>query len=103
MKKMAALKLYASGLIKTFLKRKLQFIGYAKYMIQSNLHFMVLSFSLQPVRDTREKQVQLWKELILDYCRSQKIFIIGLDEDFPLFTNPVIESEWPFWWFGLFN
>ncbi|XXG71171.1 hypothetical protein AAC387_Pa07g0486 [Persea americana] len=48
-------------------------------------------FTLQPVRDTREKQVQLWKELILDYCRSQKIFIIGLDEDFPLFTNPVIE------------
>jgi ESCRT-II complex subunit VPS25 len=50
-------------------------------------------FSLQPVRDTREKQVQLWKELILDYCRTQKIFVIGLEEDFPLFSNPVIESE----------
>ncbi|RWR84359.1 vacuolar protein sorting-associated protein 25-like protein [Cinnamomum micranthum f. kanehirae] len=48
-------------------------------------------FTLQPVRDTREKQAQLWKELILDYCRSQKIFVIGLEEDFPLFTNPVIE------------
>lgn len=56
---------------------------------------MVISYSLQPVRDTREKQVQLWKELILDYCRSQKIFVVGLEEDFPLFTNPVIESEWP--------
>lgn len=56
---------------------------------------MVISSSLQPVRDTREKQVQLWKELILDYCRSQKIFVVGLEEDFPLFTNPVIESEWP--------
>ncbi|KAK6923125.1 ESCRT-II complex, Vps25 subunit [Dillenia turbinata] len=49
-------------------------------------------FTLQPVRDTREKQVQLWKELILDYCRTQKIFVIALDEEFPLFSNPVIES-----------
>ncbi|XP_008798647.2 vacuolar protein sorting-associated protein 25-like [Phoenix dactylifera] len=50
-------------------------------------------FTLQPVRETREKQVQLWKELILDYCRSQKIFVIGLEEDFPLFSNPVIERS----------
>ncbi|XP_051129676.1 vacuolar protein sorting-associated protein 25 [Andrographis paniculata] len=50
-------------------------------------------FTLQPVRDTREKQVQLWKELILDYCRTQKVFTIGLDEDFPLFSNPVIERS----------
>lgn len=50
-------------------------------------------FTLQPVRETREKQVQLWKELILDYCRSQKVFIIGLEEEFPLFSNPVIERS----------
>ncbi|KAL2234633.1 UNVERIFIED_CONTAM: Vacuolar protein sorting-associated protein 25, partial [Sesamum indicum] len=50
-------------------------------------------FTLQPVRDTREKQIQLWKELILDYCRTQKIFVVGLDEDFPLFSNPVIERS----------
>lgn len=49
--------------------------------------------SLQPVRDTREKQVQLWKELIIDYCRAQKVFLIGLEEDFPLFSNSVIESK----------
>lgn len=56
------------------------------------LHFC----RLQPVRDTREKQIQLWKELILDYCRTQKVFVIGLDEDFQLFSNPTIESEyWP--------
>ncbi|XP_017972291.1 PREDICTED: vacuolar protein sorting-associated protein 25 isoform X1 [Theobroma cacao] len=48
-------------------------------------------FTLQPVRETREKQVQLWKDLILDYCRTQKLFIIGLEEEFPLFSNPVIE------------
>ncbi|KAB1200110.1 Vacuolar protein sorting-associated protein 25 [Morella rubra] len=33
-------------------------------------------FTLQPVRDTRDKQVQLWKDLILDYCRTQKLFVI---------------------------
>ena len=49
---------------------------------------------LQPVRETREKQIQLWKELILDYCRTQKIFVIGLEQDFPLFTNPAIESKY---------
>ncbi|KAM0826217.1 hypothetical protein ACQ4PT_069025 [Festuca glaucescens] len=50
-------------------------------------------FTLQPVRETREKQVQLWKDLILDYCRSQKMYIISLEEDFPLFSNPNIERS----------
>lgn len=50
-------------------------------------------FTLQPVKETREKQVQLWKELILDYCRSQKVFVIGIEEEFPLFSNPVIERS----------
>nr|XP_021851881.1 vacuolar protein sorting-associated protein 25 isoform X1 [Spinacia oleracea] len=50
-------------------------------------------FTLQPVRDTREKQIQLWKELVLEFCRSQKIFIISLEEDFPLFSNPTIERS----------
>ncbi|KAF7033926.1 hypothetical protein CFC21_044991 [Triticum aestivum] len=50
-------------------------------------------FTLQPVRETREKQVQLWKELILDYCRSQKMYIISLEEDFQLFSNPKIERS----------
>ncbi|GER54845.1 vacuolar protein sorting-associated protein [Striga asiatica] len=52
-----------------------------------------LGISIKPVRDTREKQIQLWKELILDYSRSQKVYVVGLDEDFPLFTNPVIERS----------
>ncbi|ERN02069.1 hypothetical protein AMTRI_Chr02g223760 [Amborella trichopoda] len=50
-------------------------------------------FTLQPVRDTREKQVQLWKELILDYCKHHKIFVIGLEEEFPLFSNPTIDRS----------
>ncbi|KAF5764212.1 putative ESCRT-II complex, Vps25 subunit, winged helix-like DNA-binding domain superfamily [Helianthus annuus] len=50
-------------------------------------------FTLQPVRETQEKQIQLWKELIIAYCRMQKLFIIGLEEDFPLFSNPAIERS----------
>jgi ESCRT-II complex subunit VPS25 len=49
-------------------------------------------FTLQPVKDTREKQIQLWKELVLDYCRTQKIFIVE-PENFPLFTNSGIERS----------
>ncbi|RYQ81453.1 hypothetical protein Ahy_Scaffold1g107377 isoform B [Arachis hypogaea] len=52
--------------------------------------FLQLPAILHPVRDTREKQVQLWKDLILDYCRTQKVFVIGLEEEFPLFSNPII-------------
>jgi ESCRT-II complex subunit len=54
--------------------------------------FFPFLFSLQTVKETREKQVQLWKDLILDFCRNQKIFIISLEEDLPIFSNPVIES-----------
>ncbi|KAG6509836.1 hypothetical protein ZIOFF_027843 [Zingiber officinale] len=50
-------------------------------------------FTLQPVKETRDNQVKLWKELILGYCRSQRIFVIGLEEDLPLFSNPVIERS----------
>ncbi|KAG6513810.1 vacuolar protein sorting-associated protein 25-like [Zingiber officinale] len=50
-------------------------------------------FTLQPVKETRDNQVKLWKELILGYCRSQRTFVIGLEEDFPLFSNPVIERS----------
>ncbi|CAH2060736.1 unnamed protein product, partial [Thlaspi arvense] len=48
-------------------------------------------FSLQHVRDTREKQIQLWEELIFDYCKTQKVFLIGVEEDFPLFSNSSID------------
>ncbi|KAI4373728.1 hypothetical protein MLD38_011817 [Melastoma candidum] len=50
-------------------------------------------FTLQPVKDTREKQVQLWKELILDYCKTRNIFVIRPEEDFPLFSNPTIDRS----------
>ncbi|TVU20470.1 hypothetical protein EJB05_36678, partial [Eragrostis curvula] len=50
-------------------------------------------FTLQPVGATREVQVRVWKQLILDYCQSQRIYIVSLDDDFPLFSNPVIERS----------
>ncbi|KAL2634350.1 hypothetical protein R1flu_005829 [Riccia fluitans] len=50
-------------------------------------------FTLQPVKDTREKQIQLWKELILKYCKQYKVFVINLDEEFPLFGNSAIERK----------
>lgn len=28
---------------------------------------------LQPIKDTRERQSGLWGQLILDYCRSNKV------------------------------
>uniref|UniRef100_K3ZTH5 Vacuolar protein sorting-associated protein 25 n=1 Tax=Setaria italica TaxID=4555 RepID=K3ZTH5_SETIT len=58
-----------------------------------NLRYKRAKTTAKPVRETREKQVQLWKDLILDYCRSQKIHTISLEEDFPLFSNPKIERS----------
>jgi hypothetical protein len=48
---------------------------------------------LQPVKDTREKQIQLWKELILRYCKHHKCFVVDLEAEFPLFENTSIQSE----------
>lgn len=70
--------------------RKMQKLG--EFKLPNFLNYPPY-FTLQPVRETREKQIQLWKELIIDFCRTQKVFVIGLEEDFPLFSNPAIESE----------
>ncbi|RLN27609.1 vacuolar protein sorting-associated protein 25-like [Panicum miliaceum] len=50
-------------------------------------------FSLQPSIATRDVQVRLWKELILEYCRSQRIYIVSLEQEFPLFSNSAIERS----------
>jgi len=52
-------------------------------------------FTLQPVKDTQEKQIQLWKELILKYCKNEKCFVIDLEE-FPLFNNTSIQRKLTF-------
>lgn len=50
-------------------------------------------FTLQPVRDTRERQVALWKDLILRYCKHRRVFVVNFDEDFPLFSNATIQRK----------
>ncbi|OEL13930.1 Vacuolar protein sorting-associated protein 25 [Dichanthelium oligosanthes] len=50
--------------------------------------YFTIIFSLQFA--TREVQVRLWKELILAYCRSQRIYIVSFEQDFPSFSNPAI-------------
>jgi ESCRT-II complex subunit VPS25 len=53
-------------------------------------------FTLQPVKDTREKQIQLWKELILRYCKHHKCFVVDLEAEFPLFENTSIQRKLSF-------
>jgi hypothetical protein len=46
---------------------------------------------LQPVADTRRKQVTMWTELIMSYCRHHQLFVVSLEEPFALFQNAAIE------------
>ncbi|KAF5833980.1 ESCRT-II complex subunit-domain-containing protein [Dunaliella salina] len=50
-------------------------------------------FTLQPVKDTRERQSGLWGQLILDYCRKHKIYVINTGAEFPPFHNPAINRR----------
>lgn len=48
---------------------------------------------LQPVRATREKQLGLWKQLILDYHQARHLSIFS-PQTSPLFANCKISREW---------
>ncbi|KAK3257401.1 Vacuolar protein-sorting-associated protein 25 [Cymbomonas tetramitiformis] len=50
-------------------------------------------FTLQPVKDTRDKQIALWKELILRYCRHHKVFVLDIADDSELFANSTIKRR----------
>ncbi|PSC67362.1 Vacuolar sorting-associated 25 [Micractinium conductrix] len=52
-------------------------------------------FTLQPVKETQQKQRLLWKDLILRYCRHHRIHVVPVTEadDFPLFHNPAINRR----------
>ncbi|KAL4432377.1 hypothetical protein ABPG77_001676 [Micractinium sp. CCAP 211/92] len=54
-------------------------------------------FTLQPVKETQQKQRLLWKDLILRYCRHHRVFVVSTEEadDFPLFRNPAINRRLP--------
>uniref|UniRef100_A0A7S4MXW2 ESCRT-II complex subunit VPS25 n=2 Tax=Odontella aurita TaxID=265563 RepID=A0A7S4MXW2_9STRA len=49
-------------------------------------------FTIQPVLTTREKQMGLWRELILRYHTERKIKILVV-HDCPLWKNPAIRRE----------
>ncbi|GFR48325.1 hypothetical protein Agub_g10208 [Astrephomene gubernaculifera] len=50
-------------------------------------------FTLQPVKETRDKQVALWCSLILSYCQHTKTFILDTQADSQLFVNNSINRK----------
>ena len=50
-------------------------------------------FTLQPVPETQQKQKELWRELIVAYCRHHRIFFIDVEGSFAPFVNPAINSK----------
>ena len=48
--------------------------------------------SIQPVSETKEKQLRLWKDLILQYHMINKIFVC-IPLNFPYFTNESINRK----------
>ncbi|PNH03248.1 Vacuolar protein sorting-associated protein 25 [Tetrabaena socialis] len=48
---------------------------------------------LQPVKETRDKQVSLWCSLILSYCQHTKSYVIDTQGDSPLFVNDSINRK----------
>ncbi|VVC43728.1 ESCRT-II complex, Vps25 subunit, N-terminal winged helix,Winged helix-turn-helix DNA-binding [Cinara cedri] len=52
-------------------------------------------FTIQPNLETRKKQLDAWRSLVLDYCRLHKIFIIDVreGEHLPLFNNTAISRK----------
>ncbi|XP_050293414.1 vacuolar protein-sorting-associated protein 25 [Anthonomus grandis grandis] len=52
-------------------------------------------FTLQPHAETRAKQVQAWKTLILDYCKKCKLYSIDVREagNLVLFNNSSINRK----------
>ncbi|CAI5507581.1 unnamed protein product, partial [Closterium sp. Naga37s-1] len=52
-------------------------------------------FTLQPIKATRERQVRLWAELIVAWCRHHRTLLVPLDH-FPLFHHPAIQRKLTF-------
>lgn len=50
-------------------------------------------FTLQPIAETRHKQLKLWRELILAYHEHHKLYSMGLPSSFPLFRNEAIDRQ----------
>jgi len=52
-------------------------------------------FTVQPNTDTEGKRLEVWQNLVLDYCRVRKIFILDIQEFIasPLFSNKSISRS----------
>jgi ESCRT-II complex subunit len=49
-------------------------------------------YTLQPVKATREKQLKQWSNIIMKFCRDNKVSSIN-PADFSLFKNPTIDRN----------
>jgi|TARA_B110000208_G_C11570689_1_gene358787 ESCRT-II complex subunit VPS25 len=49
-------------------------------------------YSLQPVLETRQRQLAAWMEVILEWSRSSRVSAVAVGE-FPLFVNAEIERK----------
>ena len=69
-----------------------QFINLTTFI--SDLIFYVSSLmnSLQPVQETREKQLKLWRELILKHCAQFNVHHL-IPTSFPYFKNDSISRQ----------
>mmetsp|Transcript_32397 Transcript_32397/g.71591 ORF Transcript_32397/g.71591 Transcript_32397/m.71591 type:complete len:184 (+) Transcript_32397:43-594(+) len=51
-------------------------------------------FTIQPVKETRDRQSSLWGQLILSFCKHHKVFVINTQDDsFVPFTNANINRK----------
>ena len=53
-------------------------------------------FSRQPNIETNSMRIQMWKDLILSYCRHNRVFVLNVREDVatsPLFGNEAISRR----------
>lgn len=50
---------------------------------------------IQPNAETRKKQLDAWRTLLLDYCHTRKVCVIDVREgdSLPVFNNPTISSR----------
>lgn len=52
-------------------------------------------FTLQPVQETREKQLKLWRELVLSYHEHHRLHVLTSSASDELFRNPAIDRQLP--------
>jgi ESCRT-II complex subunit VPS25 len=54
-------------------------------------------FTVQPVLDTKQKQIRLWSQFVLSYCKHHRIEILDVKSALvsPLFANEAIHRALP--------